>query len=319
MILARRLRGAVRPMFLLDPDDRWSQAHVRHCGFDYRHFDPRRPWPAAEPAAAVLIDTRKRVGLRRLIAAARLRGIPVASIHDLGLAPVASDVVFDGSILPAKDRFPRDDTTFFTGTGYLVLADGCERFHRNDKRIRPRIRKVVVNLGGGDGRRLFGRVLRGLRSTNAKLEVVGLPGFCSWGQGELTRTRWNPVRFRWLSPQEDALRIMFDADLVISAGGLAAYEALCLGAPLCALSCDRHQASTVEALARAGACLDLGRGTLLKNSDLISRFQELNGHPDLRHQLSARGHALVDGGGTRRVARILHAMMKGRSHLMTNS
>lgn len=135
LILARRLRGAVRPMFLLDPDDRWSQAHVRHCGFDYRHFDPRRPWPAAEPAAAVLIDTRKRVGLRRLIAAARLRGIPVASIHDLGLAPVASDVVFDGSILPAKDRFPRDDTTFFTGTGYLVLADGCERFHRNDKRL----------------------------------------------------------------------------------------------------------------------------------------------------------------------------------------
>lgn len=105
---------------------------------------------------------------------------------------------------------------------------------------------------------------------------------------------------------------MSEADLVVSAGGLAAYEALCVGAPLCALSYDRHQAMTVEALTRAGCCMDLGRGAVLKSSDVLRRFKELDDNPDLRRQLSERGRRLVDGGGARRVARILRTLIEKR-------
>lgn len=186
LTLARRLRHAARLLFLLDPGDCWSREQVARQGFDYQPFDPKKPWPMIESPAALLIDTRRKAGLRRLIAGARRRRIPVASIHDLGLAPLPSDVVFDGSIVSAAGGCARGNAAFFAGTGYLVLEDSCARFHRKTRLIRPRIRRVVINLGGGNGGCFFRKVLRGMRSANSPLEVVGLPGFCSWGQESLS-------------------------------------------------------------------------------------------------------------------------------------
>jgi UDP-2,4-diacetamido-2,4,6-trideoxy-beta-L-altropyranose hydrolase len=312
LVLARRLRRYAYPCFLLDPGDGWSQNLIRSDGFEYRHFNSRKPSTDLETADALLVDTRQRAGLNKLVADARMRGIPVASIHDLGLAPLASDVVIDGSLLPAVTRFPRVDTTFFIGTDYLVLDEACSRFHRTKKMIRPRITKVVINLGGGNGGRFFRSVLSGLRSLRLPLEVVGFPGFCSWGQAKLANAAWSPLRFRWRSPEEDVLKLMFEADLVISAGGLSAYESLCLGTPLCALAFDRHQAATIAAIAHAGACLNLGPGAQLRTDKVRRRFMELNRNPDLRRRLSSCGRRLVDGGGSSRVARILLDLIERR-------
>jgi spore coat polysaccharide biosynthesis predicted glycosyltransferase SpsG len=310
LILARKLRRLARPLFLLDSKDHWSKEQVTSAGFEHRQFHPQKPWPALEPPTALLIDTRRKAGLDLLVAEARRRRVPVASIHDLGLVPLASDVVIDGSMLSTARVYPRRKARCFTGTPYLALEEACARFNKQPKRIRPRIAKVVVNLGGGNGSKIFRTILKGLRAANSPLDVVGLPGFCSWGQEQLMGIQRNPLRFRWASREVDAVRLMFHADLVISAGGLAAYEALCVGAPLCALACDRHQARTVKAMARAGACLDLGRGALLKSSDVLYRFRELDKNPELRRRISARGRRLVDGEGTRRIARVLRAVIE---------
>jgi spore coat polysaccharide biosynthesis predicted glycosyltransferase SpsG len=309
LILARKLRRLARPLFLLDAGDHWSKEQVTSAGFEHRHFYPRKPWPALEPPAVLLIDTRRKAGLDLLVAEARRRRVPAVSIHDLGLVPLASDVVIDGSMLATASAHPRRKARCFTGTPYLTLEEACARFHKQPKHIRPRIAKVVVNLGGGNGSKIFRTILKGLRAVKSPLDVVGLPGFCSWGQEQLMGAQWNPLRFRWASHEEDAVRLMFHADLVISAGGLAAYEALCVGAPLCALSYDRHQASTVKAMARAGACLDLGRGALLESSDVLHRFRELDNSPELRRCMSARGRRLVDGEGTQRIVRVLRTVI----------
>lgn len=250
LILAGKLRRWAQPLFLLDADDLWSQEQVMAAGFSYQYFDVPKPWHGLKAAAGLLIDTRENAGLHRLVAEARVRRIPVVSIHDLGLAPLASDVAIDGSILPSTDIFREHADTCLTGTDYFVLPDSCALLHRESKTIRRRIRKIVINLGGGDGGRFFRTVLKGLRSAATPLEVIGLPGFCAWGQETVTRTSWEPLRFRWLSRKEDVVQLMFTADLVISAGGCAAYEALCVGAPLCALSLDHYQAATVGGFSR---------------------------------------------------------------------
>jgi spore coat polysaccharide biosynthesis predicted glycosyltransferase SpsG len=313
LILARKLRRSARPCFLLDLEDGWSQDQVQSAGFEYRCFNSRRPWSGLESADALLVDTRQRAGLNRLVSEARARGIPVASIHDLGLVPLASDVVIDGSMPPTAVRFPRIDTTFYTGTDYLVLGDACSRFHRKCKTVRTRISRVVINLGGGDGSRFFRRVLFGLRAVRLPLEVIGLPGFCSWGQEKVAKALWKPLRFRWLHPKEDVAELMFDADLVISAGGLSAFETLCIGTPLCALSFDRYQAAAINAIAHAGACLNLGPGARLRCDMVRRRFVELNENPELRRRLSRCGRRLVDGGGRLRVGRILLSLIESKS------
>ncbi|MCK7492400.1 MAG: hypothetical protein MZW92_12935 [Comamonadaceae bacterium] len=48
----------------------------------------------------LLIDTRDSSGLSLLISEARKRFIPIVSIHDLGLNPVASDIGIDASVKP---------------------------------------------------------------------------------------------------------------------------------------------------------------------------------------------------------------------------
>jgi UDP-2,4-diacetamido-2,4,6-trideoxy-beta-L-altropyranose hydrolase len=312
LILARHLQRVATPIFLLDPDDSGSQEQVRANGMTSLPFDPGNPLWKIEKPSILLIDSRKMAGLRRLMAHAKMRNITVASIHDLGLAPLPSDIVIDGSILPARPGLAGANAVFYSGPSYCVLEDDCLQYRRGTGEVNRRIRRVVINLGGGDGHEFFRTVLEGLRATGLALQVTGLPGFCAWGQEALAREPWNPLRFAWFPKEGPAFRLMADADLIISAGGRSAYEALCLGIPLCALSFDRHQAKTLSALSKAGACLDLGPGSRLEPKAVAETVLELDADPARRERLSRSGRRLVDGDGARRVADILRNVIRGR-------
>jgi spore coat polysaccharide biosynthesis predicted glycosyltransferase SpsG len=310
LILAGHLRRSATPIFLLDSDDTWSRDQVCANGMLSLPFNPRNPLCKIEEPSLLLIDSRKMAGLRPLIAHARARNIPIASIHDLGLDPLPSDIVIDGSILPARNGFDGENAAFYTGPAFCVLDDDCRQHRRAAGEARRHIRRVVINLGGGDGREFFCKALEGLRATGLALQVTGLPGFCAWGQEALAHKSWDPLQFSWLSKEGDAFRLMADADLILSAGGRSAYEAMCIGTPLCALSYDRHQARTLSALARAGACLDLGPGPRLEASIVAEKVLELDADPIRREQLSRSGRRLVDGDGACRVAEILRAAIR---------
>ena len=310
LVVARHIQMHACPLFLLDPADIWAKEQVMLHGFEFAHFDRRRPWPAQSGIAAVLVDTRQRSGLHRLICEAHRHGVPVASIHDLGLLPLPSDVTIDGSIRPGRAAASGRRAAEFSGTDYLVLDEAYSEFRYREKRISPRIHRVAINLGGGDSSRYFRGILSGLSAAGAALQVVGFPGYCSWGQEELSRADWGTIQFRWLHPHEVAAKAILAADLVISAGGLSAYEALCLGTPLCALAFDRHQEMTVAALAHAGAAAVLHRGRILDPSLVAASFRELDADRARRQTLSLKGRGIVDGNGAKRVTRILRAMMR---------
>lgn len=318
LTLAGLLRNDARPIFLLDREDHWSQAHATCQGFEYLHFDPRRPLRKIASVSSLLIDTRRRAGLARLVAEARSRGIPVVSIHDLGLLPLASDIAIDGSILARSARFPHARASH-CGTPFFILDNEYARMRAQKTSVRPNIRRVVINLGGGDSRRFYRTVLRGLKDTGIPLEVIGLRGFCDWNQEAFAAGPWDPIRFRWFPKRGNVACLVAGADMVISAGGRSAYEALCLGLPLCALSWDRHQAKTISALARAGVCVNLGLGSALRSEDVRRTVCELQADVALRRSLSARGRKLIDGSGARRVARILHRLMQRRCFPSLNS
>jgi len=313
LILARMLRSSVMPLFLLDSGDRWSQEQVQRDRFGYEVFEPGKPWLNHTSPSAILIDTRQEQGLAWLLAEARRRAVPVVSIHDLGLVPLASDFVIDGSIRPFAGGFSPEGTNYCAGLSYLVLDPDYASCRRRAKRIRREIGKVVINLGGGDSGRYFRKVLEGLRWTGLSLDVVGVPGFARWGQEELARECWHPLRFRWAGQGESIAELVSRADLAITAGGLAAYEALCVGTPLCALSYDRPQRMTVKALAEAGLCLDLGYGKSLSPSRLSSQYCRLAENHELRRKLASRGRRTIDGHGARRVSRILRRILMKRA------
>ncbi|HYK89524.1 MAG TPA: hypothetical protein VE398_12185 [Acidobacteriota bacterium] len=305
LVLAKRLEGSVQPVFLLDSSDVGSRSQVAAQGWRIEPFKPIRLWSRLPLPDGVLIDTRETTGLVQLVEGARAREIPVLSIHDLGLNPLPSDVVIDGSILPSSEGFCHSDASLYTGTSYLVLEPVYAFLHEQPRRISARIESLVVNLGGGDSGGCFVKVLEGLRLWGRDIEVVGVPGFACWGQSELARSDWGSVHFRWATPDESLAHLLFRADLAVTAGGLAAFEALCAGTPAMALSVDKHQHITVQTLARSGACAALGFMNDFKPVQLPELISKIDADRAKRGKMSRSGRRIVDGLGAERVSHII--------------
>ncbi len=303
LVLARLLADSVEPVFLLDSSDVQSWSQVTAQGWKCDLLRPGVVSASSRPPDCVLIDTRQTDGTALLLSEAQERGVPVISIHDLGLNPLPSEVAIDGSIAPSLAGFP-GTRRIYTGTRYLVLDPAYGQMHRQPKRISARIEALVVNLGGGDSGGAFVKVLEGLRLWGHGIEVVGVPGFSRWGQDELTRRDWAPVRFRWAISGERVADLLFGADLAVTAGGLAAFEALCAGTPTLALSVDTFQQVTVSTLANEGACVNLGLVGAFEPVQLPRSIAPIDAE-HRRRTLSFNGRRIVDGHGAERVANII--------------
>ena len=322
LILSRMLRDHLTPLFLCDAADRWTEAQASTNHWKSLPFEVAGLWEEMLVPAGLLIDTRDDHGLLQLISEARARAVPVISIHDLGLNPLPSDLIIDGSVLPVAQDIPWHDTESYYGPSYMILDPSFADLHRKKKILRHRISAVLINLGGGESRQYFRKVLQGLRSWGHQLDVTGIPGFTDWGQRKWAERDWSPLNFRWAGHSERVDKLLSRADLAITAGGLSAYEALCAGTPLLAASIDEFQQVTVTNLARAGACIDLGPAGLLQTGQIAGVLSGLEADPALRHDLSLRGRQIVDGRGAERVARLIHRFLRHRSertHRMTVS
>ncbi len=313
LTLAKLLEGTVRPVFLLDSDDIGSQMQVTAQGLHYECLRLDRIWSKIPSPAAVLVDTRETERTLRLVEEARERRIRIVSIHDLGLSPLPSDIVVDGSILPSTGGFPRSDTSFYTGTSYLVMDPLYSLLHQRKKRINEKIRSVAVILGGGDSGGCFVKVLEGLRLWGKELEVVGFPGFAYWGQKSLTEIDWHPLRFRWAGQSESVAKLTFRSDLAVTAGGISAFEALCTGTPVVALAVDGHQEITVSTLAHTGACLDLGRMDTFRPVQMRDAIAFLSDDRARRERISKRARRIVDGRGAERVCSIIREVLSAQA------
>jgi len=304
MILAGELRGCARAFFVLRPEDRWSGEHLDARGFGWKNIEPSRLWsePAIRPGA-LLIDTRVSDGLDVFIQAARGKGVPVISMHDMGLNPLRSDIAVDGSIAAAAlhDLSAR---RVFTGPAYMVLDPALRESRRKPQPVGKEIRSIFIGLGGGDSRKYFSRVLEGMKlwaaAAEREVEVVGMRGFIEWGQEDFNEETLRPLRFRWESG--NAAEFLRGSDLAVTAGGISAYEALCSGVPLLALSWDSLQQTTINRMEEAGACVNLGSGDALTPEFLADALEKIDRDFKARKKMTGIGVKIVDGRGAERVA-----------------
>ena len=310
LVIAESLQDYCTPVFILDPDDVWSRQHLEDKSYECFSRGVEEAWDLLPEPAAILLDTRLSSGLNALIAVAKSRRIPVISIHDLGLNNIHSDVFIDGSIVPPNPDSLYPDTKYFTGTEYMILDPIYRILSLQNKVIGKQIRSVFVNLGGGNSGKFYWKVLKGLKLWSRELEVIGVPGFVSWGQEVLAKSDWSPLHFRWEGC--DFERLLFQADLAITAGGISAYEVLCTGTPLLALSYDHLQRITVKRLSRLGACIDLGLGEEMIPDTLAQTLNILESDISRRRTASLNGRRIVDGEGASRVARIIRQSVSDR-------
>ena len=262
---------------------------------------PLRALRSNPPRLLVVDDPNARTA-RPWIDAARRRGLPVASIHDLGLGADGADLVIDGSVR-ATDRTwsaPRQ----LLGPRYCVLsvAPGVAARRRAERR-EGRVR-VVVSLGGGPRQTLALRVARAISHQLPGARVVVAAGIAS------ARSRNPESDIEWVSHPEALRTAMRLADVAIVGGGTSLYECCAAGTPAIAVAVVAAQRPTIEAMARAGAARDGGALTPVSSAAprLARLAAELLAQPRERRRLSSRGRRLVDGRGVVRVAAALTAL-----------
>jgi len=230
---------------------------------------------------------------------ARRLGVPVASVHDLGLAHVASDLVIDGTIGVHGD---------LRGAQFAILDPSIATI-RNE--LRPAVPgRVLIALGGGShvlslASRLSAAIA--CRSPQATIRVVR--GFSSGRQSAALR------HATWVDAPDGLGHELADAEVAVVAGGVTLYEACAIGIAVVALPVTAAQHITVRAAACRGAAIDTGRppvddGMVSRTADAVVALLQ---NPALRHRQSQAARALVDGAGAARVAARLRELVMRRA------
>jgi hypothetical protein len=265
--------------------------------------------------ALVVIDDPHQASAARALAAARRRGIPVASIHDLGLSIIESDLVIDGSIAPPRLR----GRPACLGPRFALLDLASDATSGPQPRSwqaavgRRRTPRVFIALGGGPRVYLASALARAIAASvpGASIRIAaGLAGSARDrrsipdGGGLVT----------WLGPLRTLVPELRACDVAIVAGGVTLYEACALGTPVIAVPVVAAQEATIRAFGRENAVLHAGvvrpRGTNRVARMVVRHVEDVLGNPAAARRRTATARRLVDGLGARRVADALERLAR---------
>lgn len=270
------------------------------------------------PALVIIDDPDPRAAARALHTSRR-HGARVASIHDLGIAGVASDLAIDGS-LPRLGRLPARAT--LRGARYAILdprlpdlrrrvqaaPDGAHTQTRTRTR-RPSAR-VLISLGGGPRRALGLRIAQAVHAAHPDAHITLAAGFAASSTLDTARGG-----VRRLSSPAAFRPALARTDVAILGGGVTLYEAAALGVPAVALAVVPAQAPTVRAFAAARAALDAGgsgggaAGAAQTIQAVVRHVTRLLDDAALRQRMAGRARRLVDGRGAARAAAALRELV----------
>jgi spore coat polysaccharide biosynthesis predicted glycosyltransferase SpsG len=274
------------------------------------------------PAVAlVVIDDPSRRAALPWLRAARRAGVRVASIHDIGLAPLASDLAIDGSLGARRvGGLGRTAAACRLGPDYAILTPGLARLGGRQGRSSDRP-ILVVGLGGGQQAAAGLSVARHLRTGLDRLPGLSRAQvLLSLGLGLAGRAATRPLPAGiTIVPPAQFRAALARATVAVVAGGTTLYEACALGTPVVAVPVVPGQATTVRRFVRAGLAATPRSAAARVGADewgraAASAALALLADGRRRRELSRRGRRAVDGGGAARVAAALGELLEADEH-----
>ena len=207
----------------------WGLVAIRNDE-DLQRLDPH----------VLVVDDPSIKAVRTWVRRARRVGVAVATIHDLAIAAIESDLVIDGSV-----QSPRGvDGRFGSLRGGLyAILDPRVRTTR-ERLTRPRSRRVLVALGGGSRLAIAARLARAIAARTGDVDIRVATGF--------TAGRCMPALTsgKWIHAHGGLAEELSSTSVAVLAGGVTLYEACALGVPSVAVALTSAQHVTIRALAR---------------------------------------------------------------------
>ena len=265
--------------------------------------------------ALLIIDDPSRAAAAPWLRAARRAGVPVASFHDVGIAPLASDLAIDGSLGARRVAgLGVDAAACRLGAAYAVLGLPASAPPRSRVGVPSEPGTILVGLGGGQQARAGRTIARNLRAALDRLpglrraRVLLSLGLDSPGG---PRSAGLPAGIEVVAPQRFRAALA-EATVAVVAGGTTLYEACALGTPVVAVPVVPGQTTTVRRFVRGGVAAGVRRalrvGTEAWGLAAADAALDLLADPARRGALARRGRLAIDGQGAARVARAIVAL-----------
>ncbi|THF63122.1 UDP-2,4-diacetamido-2,4,6-trideoxy-beta-L-altropyranose hydrolase [Pseudothauera nasutitermitis] len=199
--------------------------------------------------------------------------------------------------------------TVLTGPRYALLRPefAALREASLSRRAAPRLRRLLISMGGVDGPNATSMVLQAL-------QVCSLPSDCEitvvmgskalWLEQVQEIAKGMPWPTQVLVNVADMGLLMTNSDLSIGAAGSTSWERCCLGLPSIVLVLAENQRFISSELNRTGAAktIILEAGTLASQLKLVIDSYRTPARLRESAQIAA---SICDGSGTERVGRIL--------------
>ncbi|MEO5822002.1 MAG: hypothetical protein ABIT71_15980 [Vicinamibacteraceae bacterium] len=277
----------------------------------------------------LVIDDPSRAAAEPWLRAAGRAGVAVASLHDVGLAPLPSDLAIDGSLGARRVHgLGRDVAACRLGPTFAVLSPDVVSRRRAPSEQAGRAATIVIGLGGGRQARAGLTIARHLR--------IGLdcrPGL-SRARVLLSLGLGSGARLEGIGSLDGVAVIasprfraaLARATVAVVAGGTTLYEACALGTPVVAVPVVAGQATTVRRFVRAGLAVGTGplRGVAVGSARwaraAADAALDLLADARRREVMARRGQAVIDGRGAERVAQAIRAVLAAAQRTtMTNT
>ena len=237
-----------------------------------------------------------------------LTGLKVISIdNNTKLKRINSDILINANVFDEGAKKVIGSTRYYLGPKYMILRKEFEEV-KEETYIKDKVQTVLVMFGGTDYRGFTIKVANALQNIHSEVHInliVG-PAFPHNDKLNAFLSKTNREFSLFLSP-ENLIEIMKSADVAITAAGIALYELAALGVPSIVIPQAKHQEDIVKAFEKSGACINMG--AYPSNKMIYKSTMMLMGSELLRKQLSENAKTLVDGGGTKRIVRLIKGEM----------
>ena len=239
------------------------------------------------------------------------KGTIIAVLDDSSERRWAADLAF----YPPVPQVRRADWSGFRGRlcvgwEWIVLrSQFAESFAPRDSSRCTLL--LLIAMGGSDPAGLTLKAVRALDGLDDDFESVKVEstiivgaGFCHRQslEGLLGQTR---RRFTVREDVSEMSAAMAQADLAVCSFGMTSYELAAMGVPAVCVCLTEDHAESASALAAAGMGISVGVDDQGTETRLAAAVEKLIADENVRAQMSARAHELVDGRGARRIAEVL--------------
>lgn len=325
LILRRRLEALGARVAFLSRDLPWGTEKLReagcelffipaHAGADEEREALRRALEGTSAAACVMDVLGTAEAQTDVV---KETGRALVCLDDVGPGRLNANAIINIlEVEPAREALAERGISLYEGPEYAALTEEYEQPGIAEREIPPRVRRIIITLGGADpaglapkAARAVGRAFGGRRAEAAfdDPRVLLLIGSASGRREEVERAiAGAQASFAIATSVPSLMPALREADIGIVAGGLTMHEALAVGLPCLAL-CQpvRHQAELARRFAERGAMQTLGAGSEASELGIARALLDLAADQDLRRRMAAVGPRLVDGRGARRTAEII--------------